>query len=102
VEEDKLRELKRAATGYRIARNLPKDGNLSEYYLRWRFAFTDYAQEIENACRQIEGQIENACRQAGGVTPEMIAREIAGQQWFRERVFDQYLWSRGSDPVVPL
>jgi hypothetical protein len=73
---------------HRIAR-------IDEYYDRWRKEFKPREQEIRDACASLQNIYEYA------ENPEAALDECRGktieQSWFRERVFDVYLWRRGLD-----
>lgn len=70
-------------------------GDIDEYYSRWRDKFRQHSKEIEAACVSVRMAREYS------IDPEVAtARYIAettSTQWFKERVFDVYLWHRGAD-----
>jgi hypothetical protein len=70
-------------------------GDIDEYYARWQQEFNRYEQQIRAACLSLPKVHEYAKR------PEIATRQhiakIAAKGWFRERVFDVYLWQRGLD-----
>ena len=68
-------------------------GNLAKYYSLWREEFGRHEQEIRDACASLPGLHEYAV-DPGTATRDYVAG-IASQQWFRERVFDVWLWHRG-------
>jgi hypothetical protein len=80
----------RAALG--IKATIP---DLGSYYSIWREQFDDHADEIEVACKSLEHVVEYS------VDPKVAStdyvRDLACQQWFRERVFDNYLWNLDPD-----
>lgn len=69
------------------------DAIIDEYYGLWREEFKVHEEEIGDACATLEKMHEYADPKIG--TGLDIAK-IAAEPWFRERVFDVYLWDRGS------
>ncbi|MGB7849154.1 MAG: hypothetical protein WBL63_26310 [Candidatus Acidiferrum sp.] len=71
---------------------------IEEYYGQWREKFNGFDQQIREACvslRDVHEYVENP----EIATPQYIAT-TAAQQWFRERVFDVYLWRIGSKKIM--
>ena len=69
----------------------PED--IIDYYSKWRKQFDSYSSEIDVACAALPRVTEYSAPDAP--TPQYV-QEIASQPWFKERVFDVYLWSLGS------
>jgi hypothetical protein len=69
--------------------------DLGSYYSIWRKQFDDHADDIDVACKSLEHVVEYS------VDPQVATtnyvRELSRQQWFKERVFDNYLWNLGPD-----
>jgi hypothetical protein len=71
-----------------------KPGDIPAYYSRWREQFNSAYGEINAACALLPGVREYSVS-ADVPTPQYI-EQIASQPWFKERVFDVYLWTLGS------
>lgn len=70
-----------------------KGGDIDEYYSRWREQFWLHEDAIREACSSLRRAHEYT-RYPEITTPQYIS-EKAAKPWFRERVFDVYLWQRG-------
>ena len=75
----------------RALRTEPDD--LKEYYSRWRTEFSLLYDEISVACASLPRVHEYSAPDAP--TPQYVEK-ITSQPWFKERVFDVYLWSKGN------
>jgi hypothetical protein len=71
-----------------------KPGDIPAYYSRWREQFNSFCDEINAACASLP-RVHEYSAAANVPTPQYI-QGIASQPWFKERVFDVYLWSLGS------
>jgi hypothetical protein len=71
-----------------------KSEDIPDYYFRWREQFNSYFNEINAACALLPGVHEYS--EAPEVATPQYIEEIASQPWFKERVFDVYLWRLGS------
>ena len=71
-------------------------GDIEEYYELWHQGFNRHEQEIRDACASLQKVHEYADPKIA--TPQHIA-QIAAKPWFRERVFDVYLWRTGAPKV---
>jgi hypothetical protein len=71
----------------------PRD--IDEFYGRWHEKFNRHEQQIRDACASLQ-KVHEYAKRPEIATPQHIAK-IATQPWFRERVFDVYLWQRGLD-----
>lgn len=69
--------------------------NIEAYYSKWRDKYDGYDQQIRDACTSLRN-VHEYTKKPEVTTPEYIA-ETTKQPWFRERVFDVYLWQRGLD-----
>lgn len=69
--------------------------NIEDYYSKWRDKFDGYDRQIRDACTSLQN-VHEYTKKPQVTTPEYIA-ETTAQPWFRERVFDVYLWQRGLD-----
>ena len=70
-------------------------GKIDEYYSRWRERFNGCEQQIQDACTSLQ-DVHEYTENPEIATPQYIAK-TAAQPWFRERVFDVYLWHLGLD-----
>jgi len=70
-----------------------RTGDLADYYARWRQRFNEHAKDIEAACNSLQNVVEYSVN-PDLATPRYV-QELSGHQWFRERVFDIYLWHLG-------
>ncbi len=72
-----------------------REGDIDEYYRCWRQNFDDNAGAITSACDSLQDVLE------WSVNPEVgtarYVRDVSAQQWFKERVFDIYLWHLGGN-----
>jgi hypothetical protein len=75
----------------RALRTEPDD--LEEYYSRWRKEFNLSCDEINAACASLPTVHVYSAPDA---PTRQSVEGIASQPWFKERVFDVYLWSLGS------
>ncbi|HXM51165.1 MAG TPA: hypothetical protein VN956_25190 [Pyrinomonadaceae bacterium] len=71
-----------------------KADSLRAYYEKWRERFDSSCNEINAACASLP-KVHQYSEDPELATPRYIER-IASQPWFRERVFDVYLWTKGS------
>ncbi len=80
----------------RQARNAlgTNSGDIDAYYSRWREQFNLSCNEIDAACATLP-RVHEYSVAPDLATPRYI-EGIASQPWFKERVFDVYLWSLGS------
>jgi len=69
-------------------------GDIHAYYSRWREQFNSSCNEISAACASLP-RVHEYSEAPKLATPQYI-EGIASQPWFKERVFDVYLWSLGS------
>ncbi|MDY6992937.1 MAG: hypothetical protein SVR94_10095 [Pseudomonadota bacterium] len=71
--------------GYKV----PYTGGYKEYREQWVAAYTDHKQEINEACKSLEKLKDYSL--AYDVSLKNV-KEIIRTSWFRERIFDKYLW----------
>ncbi len=71
-----------------------KSDDLDAYYKRWREEFKANQKEIVDVCSKLADMNKYAVNQEVG-TKEYI-RKISNNTWFHERVFDIYLWNKGT------
>lgn len=68
--------------------------DLSAYYSAWRTRFNAVADDIDLACDSLQDVLEYS------VNPQLATasyvRDLSSRQWFKERVFDNYLWNLGA------
>jgi hypothetical protein len=69
---------------------------LSEYYNAWRGFFNDHAGDVNKACAALKEVLDFSWNPKKA--REIYDSEISGQRWFKEKVFDIYLWNLGSPP----
>ncbi len=72
-----------------------ENGALDAYYKEWYEKFKSNQREIVDVCTKLPDMNKYAVNQDVG-TREYIC-EISGESWFHERVFDIYLWFKGSN-----
>jgi hypothetical protein len=68
-------------------------GDLAEYYEEWRKRFTPCDDQIRDACASLSKVHEYVENPEIATVPYI--EEITAHAWFRERVFDFYLWGGG-------
>lgn len=71
-----------------------ESGDLEAYYKKWREEFKANQKEIVEVCSKLADMNKYAVNQEVG-TKEYI-RKISNNTWFHERVFDIYLWNKGT------
>ena len=77
----------------RNALGIRNNNGLEDFYVKWRAGFEDNKTAIVNACLKLPDMNKYALQQ---MTKASI-REISNQPWFHERVFDTYLWHKGTN-----
>lgn len=82
----------------KAALNVDND-DLVIYYARWEKEFKEYKKHIEAAAKRLPEIHRYAVDQQIG-TKEYI-KEISREAWFHERIFDMYLWERGTKSERP-
>jgi hypothetical protein len=60
--------------------------NLADFYARWRKKFDVCEQQIRDACTSLS-ELHKYTR-----VPKTYIAKVTAHRWFRERVFDVYLW----------
>ena len=78
----------RSALGFR---SVP---GLTQYYDRWLFQYKLFKDDIRMACDALPEQRQFAI-DGSTVSKETVER-IVSAEWFRQRVFDMYLWHGGA------
>lgn len=68
-------------------------GDLEDFYHRWHIEYNLKEDEINNACSKLKG-LYRYMKSSNEITKEEVGM-ISSQKWFRERVFDIYLWNIG-------
>ena len=68
------------------------NGDLDEYYSKWKEAYESCSSEIDAACQSLIGVREFMSDTK--VTPNYV-KAITSKRWFKKRVFDSYLWLGG-------
>ncbi len=76
----------------RIALNTP-DGALSDFYDAWHQEFAKYKTDINEACANLVKVRQYSINP--NLATESKVKHWASQKWFKERVFDMYLWEKG-------
>ncbi len=69
----------------------PKPKGLKDFYSKWQDEYGRHAAKIDEACSVLP--LAKAYCFDQSVTEEQI-RDWASQRWFKERVFDVYLWNK--------
>ncbi|MDA7910042.1 hypothetical protein N9B44_00065 [bacterium] len=72
-----------------------RPGDLDSFYARWRESFETKNAEISQVCERLEKMGDYSVDHKLA-TPKYI-RKVASTKWFRERVFDIYLWNLGAN-----
>ena len=67
---------------------------LTDYYDEWRNVFDGHYRDIRAACTKLP-DLKPYVINGESMTKKKI-RELASENWFRERVFDMYLWNKGN------
>ena len=70
------------------------DGDLLDFYSKWRDRFRQNRTAIQDACSLLPG-IHRFSIDPVLATPQYIST-VASTEWFQERVFDIYLWYEGA------
>ncbi len=70
-------------------------GDLDKYYARWRSEYETVRAEIRSACDCLP-RVHKYCFDADAATPKYIMKLVVSNEWFRERVFDTWLWNVGA------
>jgi hypothetical protein len=73
------------ANGYKV----PYSGGYREYREHWVAAYTDHKKEINEACK---GLVKLRNYSLAYEMPVKSVEKITKTTWFKERVFDKYLW----------
>ena len=71
-----------------------KSGDLKGFYKKWHTEFSFHEEEINDVCSRLE-QIHPYMSISDTVITKKEIRKISSEKWFRERVFDIYLWKKG-------
>jgi hypothetical protein len=66
-----------------------KPGNYRDFRHRWRLKYESNRRAVEEACDEL-GNVKKFSLAAGLSDSEF--RQTVLSKWFRERVFDRYLW----------
>jgi hypothetical protein len=78
----------RARTALKVRPN-----DIEEFYRRWREEFSGLERAIEKACASL-GKMYEYTKNPKKTNSRYVTR-IAAKRWFRERIFDVYLWHLG-------
>ncbi len=70
-----------------------KSGDLHEFYTQWKEGFHSHLEEIESACRSLKKVKDYYVNPV--IATEDYVDSLVSQRWFKERVFDVYLWHLG-------
>ncbi|HXI26161.1 MAG TPA: hypothetical protein VNG71_20075 [Pyrinomonadaceae bacterium] len=62
------------------------------YYAKWLRQFELFYDEIDAACSSLHEVHEYS---APNAPSSQEVQKLASQQWFKQRVFDVYLWEQG-------
>ena len=71
-----------------------KNNDLDDYYEKWKDQFDNYEKKIESACSKLPDMHLYAVNHEAGTKKYII--EHSSEPWFSERVFDIYLWHKGT------
>lgn len=70
-----------------------REGDFSAFNAEFSIRFAEFASEIDEACTRLKSVVSYS------VHPKMRpsgVETLTSKQWFKERVFDIYLWNKGS------
>jgi hypothetical protein len=70
------------------------DGDLSAYYESWGSQYSDHESDITDACSRLTGVLSYIIDHS--VATKSYVDSVAQTQWFKQRVFDIYLWHVGN------
>jgi len=70
-----------------------RDADLSTYYKTWRKEYEEQRTRVDAACEALV-DARRFCL-VPDLSPEELSK-LSGADWFRERVFDIYLWHKGA------
>lgn len=70
-----------------------KDGDLNDFYFKWKIRYSLYEKKIEIACKKLK-KVYKYTIDPEIATPEYVFK-ISEKKWFKERVFDSFLWHGG-------
>lgn len=71
-----------------------KSSDLEGFYTEWLSEFNRYEEEINEACSQLEKMYRYMIISNTKISKDEV-KQISTERWFRERVFDMYLWKKG-------
>jgi hypothetical protein len=66
-----------------------RQGDYPGYCVEWRSQFARHEQAIRRACGELVGV---KCFSLAGEMPDADLEQLVSSPWFRERVFDKFLW----------
>jgi len=72
-----------------------ENSDLDAFYAKWREEFKANQGKIVEACSKLQGMNKYAVNQETGT--KQYIKDISDKAWFHERVFDIYLWYKGSN-----
>ena len=78
---------------YKIG-NIKRKCSYDEYRLEWLRNYSIYKDDIESACKKLV--IHKNYSLANNISDEELSI-ITSNQWFKERVFDKFLWFNSDD-----
>jgi len=70
-----------------------RDGDLEDYFYRWQEAYKANAEEVKRVCKKLPDLYKYTSEK----TTKKYIKSIIDEQWFRDRVFDIYLWNEGAE-----
>ena len=70
-------------------------GDLKDFYSKWRLCYSEQRSSIKDACDELPAIASFAWRTNDEVISSSQIRNLARNEWFRERVLDMSLWFEG-------
>jgi hypothetical protein len=75
-------------------RALGEPQGIKAYYDKWLGEFAKVGAQIDAACAALPS-VHEYCIRPHQISPSDI-QDLASNPWFKERVFDVYLWNKGN------
>lgn len=87
----------------RVALGLPLNIDLNKYFEKWNVKYEAHKNRVKTACDRLPAQFPyvNTPAPLAEETPRRLTEKqiayVTKNCWFRERVFDNYLWHAGGE-----
>jgi hypothetical protein len=73
---------------------LDGSANYSEFYDKWNERYVSMSDEIDGVCRRLPDLAQYTLNPE--ITTSRFIQSVCCEQWFKNRVFDIWLWNVGS------